>query len=144
MARLKINITFHVKSIFPYRKQFKWEKLQQVSFLNNKIQPLSRFYQTSMLKYIKPLMGTTHCRFRREFIPPTYRFYIDNEIMSERDFIWESEIYIQEQVSINLTTGQSHKITIENLTPDLGNFSINTLEIDDKTIEMVDGAFKYD
>jgi len=74
---------------------------------------------------------------------PSYRFYIDDSLMSERDYIWNSEYYIQEQASVLLSPGQ-HQITIENLTPDIAEFSINTLEIDNRVIDMIDGKFTYE
>ena len=45
--------------------------------------------------------------------PPVYRVYVDNDLLTERDFTWPGpEIFIQEQIIVNLTPG-AHSVKIE-------------------------------
>ena len=46
---------------------------------------------------------------------PKYRVYVDNELMTERDFIWPGhEIYIKEHITVNLEPGV-HSVDIEKI-----------------------------
>lgn len=46
--------------------------------------------------------------------PPVYRVYVDNEMLTERDFIWEtSRHYIREHIEVTLDAGW-HEVRIEN------------------------------
>jgi hypothetical protein len=60
-------------------------------------------------------------------IVPRYRIYIDNELLTERDFIWpSSEIYIRENIIVDLPQGKHQlkvvevngRVTTENITVD--------------------------
>jgi len=45
--------------------------------------------------------------------PPKYRVYVDNDLLTERDFIWPGhEVFIRENILVNLKPGQ-HKIRVE-------------------------------
>ena len=45
--------------------------------------------------------------------PPRYRVFVDGELMTERDFVWQGhEIYIRENIVVNLEPGQ-HKLLVE-------------------------------
>jgi len=44
---------------------------------------------------------------------PTYRVYVDNDLLTERDFTWPGpEVYIQENIIVNLEPG-AHSVRIE-------------------------------
>lgn len=44
---------------------------------------------------------------------PRYRVYVDNDLLTERDFIWPShETYIKEHIEVNLNAGP-HSLRIE-------------------------------
>lgn len=60
---------------------------------------------------------------------PRYRVYLDNELMTERDFIWPGhEIYIKERILANLKPGP-HKVRVEQLTTH-GKIEAKNLAID--------------
>jgi hypothetical protein len=45
---------------------------------------------------------------------PVYRVYVDNDLLTERTWIWpEYEIYIKEHIEVQLEPG-IHTVTIEN------------------------------
>ena len=47
--------------------------------------------------------------------PPRYRIYVDNNLLTERDFVWPGhEIYIKENILVNLEPGQ-HNLTVEQI-----------------------------
>lgn len=45
--------------------------------------------------------------------PPRYRVYVDNDLLTERDFTWPgSQVYIKEHIEVNLSVGV-HTVRIE-------------------------------
>jgi hypothetical protein len=65
--------------------------------------------------------------------PPTYRLYIDNELLSERTFGWQSyEAFLTEHLYCGLQTGV-HTLKLENLDPEgwfeLKNFIVNDIAV---------------
>lgn len=44
--------------------------------------------------------------------PPRYRVYVDDDLLTERDFTWDNSIYIRENILVNLESG-SHRLRIE-------------------------------
>jgi hypothetical protein len=60
---------------------------------------------------------------------PTYRIYVDNNLLTERDFIWQGhEIYIKENIIVNLEPG-THKLEIQQ-TNSNGSISIKNVLLD--------------
>ena len=48
--------------------------------------------------------------------PPRYRVYVDNDLLTERDFIWPgTDVYIREHILVNLAPGK-HTLRIEKAT----------------------------
>jgi hypothetical protein len=44
---------------------------------------------------------------------PRYRVYVDNDLLTERDFTWPAhEIYIKENIEVNLNAGK-HTVRVE-------------------------------
>lgn len=49
-------------------------------------------------------------------VQPRYRVYLDNELMTERDFIWPGhEIYVRETILAKLKPG-AHRLVVEQIT----------------------------
>ena len=46
------------------------------------------------------------------FTKPKYRLYIDNDLIVERDFIWDNETFVKEKVDATVTKG-THQIRID-------------------------------
>jgi len=47
--------------------------------------------------------------------PPVYRVYVDNDLLTEREFIWPgSEIFLRENILVNLEPG-THCVKIEKI-----------------------------
>lgn len=45
--------------------------------------------------------------------PPRYRVYVDNDLLTERDFIWSgTQQYIRENIIVNLAPG-AHTLKVE-------------------------------
>lgn len=50
-------------------------------------------------------------------LPPSYRVYVDSDLLTERDFVWDGHnTYIKEIIVVNLQPGQ-HTLTVEQITP---------------------------
>jgi hypothetical protein len=46
---------------------------------------------------------------------PRYRIYVDQDLITERDFIWPGhEVFVRENIVVNLAPG-NHKIRIEQI-----------------------------
>ena len=41
-----------------------------------------------------------------------YRLYLDGELLTERDWIWSQETYIQENIVVELSKDTSHTISV--------------------------------
>lgn len=68
-----------------------------------------------------------------------YRVYIDDELMTERDYIWDNtEKYVRENCPIFVERGV-HELRIENLKPNDGAFYINNLTVNDKPRTLFNG-----
>jgi hypothetical protein len=44
--------------------------------------------------------------------PPRYRVYVDDDLLTERDFIYDGDMYIREHITVLLNPGK-HKIRIQ-------------------------------
>jgi len=48
-------------------------------------------------------------------VPPRYRVYVDNDLLTERDFTWGgAHVYIQENILVNLNAGV-HTLKVEHI-----------------------------
>lgn len=61
--------------------------------------------------------------------PPRYRVYVDNDLLTERDFIWPgSQFYIKENIEVELTGGV-HTVRVEQVGTggkiDIRNITLN-------------------
>jgi len=65
--------------------------------------------------------------------PPRYRVYVDQDLLTERDFIYPgSEIYITEHILVRLKPG-GHVIKIEQINGD--NIRIKNIQVDGNPID---------
>lgn len=68
-----------------------------------------------------------HCYYSKD--SPRYRVYIDDDLITERTFIWRQDQYIEETVVIEAPVG-THTLRVENVDPDLGTFTIDRIMVD--------------
>lgn len=69
-----------------------------------------------------------------------YRLYFDDELLTERDWIWSQDIYIQENMIVDVSPGLLHTIRIEVIKSNpayltqlaLRNFNVNGVRQDDR------------
>jgi hypothetical protein len=47
-----------------------------------------------------------------DITPPKYRIYVDNDLLTERDFVWGRDTYICERILVNLEPG-THVLKVE-------------------------------
>ena len=77
------------------------------------------------------------CNKTTESVP--YRVYIDDELMTERDYIWDNTAeYVRENCPIISERGV-HELRIENLKPNDGEFHINNLTVNGKPRTLFNG-----
>jgi hypothetical protein len=64
---------------------------------------------------------------------PAYRLYVDNQLMTERTYIWKNPtVYITEVVPLLATTGK-HTIRIERVKKVPGEFQISDFKVNDQS-----------
>jgi hypothetical protein len=64
---------------------------------------------------------------------PRYRVYVDQDLMTERDFVYPgAEIYITEHILVNLMPG-GHTVKIEQINGD--NIQVKNITVDGQLIE---------
>lgn len=74
---------------------------------------------------------------------PSYRIYVDNNLLTERTYIWNNEeAYIREHIVINVPPGD-HTLTLEKCGERwiFGEFSLTNLTVDGKPAEFVNNKF---
>jgi len=82
-------------------------------------------------------MKTVRIRFnllcKWETIPPVYRLYFNDELLTERNYLWENDAgrkeAVDEVIFVDVADGV-HEIKIEKIGPTLGIFQIRNVRID--------------
>lgn len=59
--------------------------------------------------------------------PPSYRVYFNGELFTERTYIWRDH-YLEEMLQVEAEPGR-YRIDFENLTPELGTFTVTNKKI---------------
>jgi hypothetical protein len=77
--------------------------------------------------------------------PETYRLYIDNDLITERTFLWDKRTqFIREHVTLGLSAG-THNISIEKLNPRSPAhkimFDVKNLTLDGESLDLQSGQF---
>lgn len=75
------------------------------------------------------------CDWKRQ--PPTYRIYVNNELFTERSYIWGGTQYLQEVLQLSAPPGK-YSIRIDNLGDPECQFKIRNLNIDSGTARVID------
>jgi hypothetical protein len=72
---------------------------------------------------------------------PRYRLYVNDDLFTERSWIWNQQIFIKENLSVYLETGINHKIRLEIIKSDpmhLSQFGLQNLRINGSNFETLD------
>ncbi len=74
----------------------------------------------------------------------SYRIYVDNDLITERTFIWDKDqTYISEHIFVALLPGP-HEIKVETVQKEYDSFRIIHLECENKLLELTKGVFILD
>lgn len=60
--------------------------------------------------------------------PPRYRVYVNDELFSERTFIWDNSYFLDEHLTIQGPPG-TYNIRCENVDPEHGEFKFKNMRI---------------
>jgi len=64
-----------------------------------------------------------------KIVPPTYRLYLNDELMTERTYIWYNDEYtLQENIPANIDVSKTHNLRIEQIGPKSGTFRIDKVQ----------------
>jgi hypothetical protein len=62
-------------------------------------------------------------------MPPRYRIYVDDNLLTERDFIWKgTQHYIKENIIVNLRSGK-HNVKVDQIN-NSGTLEIRNIRVD--------------
>jgi hypothetical protein len=62
-------------------------------------------------------------------VAPRYRVYVDNDLLTERDFIWGSrDIYIRENIIVHLEAGQ-HSLRVDHVNNSNGSIRTENVTV---------------
>ena len=74
-----------------------------------------------------------YCKSDTSGFPPSYRLYINDTLLTERTFTWDSKIFIRENIFANLPKG-AHTIKVENCKVP-GEFIVKNVVVDGKVVD---------
>lgn len=74
-----------------------------------------------------------HCQWYKS--PPMYRLYVNNELFSERNYIWQAGEFLRENLVISAPPGQ-YTVRIE--TPSDFNFKLRNLRCTHGNAQIID------
>lgn len=75
---------------------------------------------------------------------PSYRIYVDDNLLTERTYVWNNEeAYVREHIVVDVTPGE-HSLTLEKCGERwiFGEFSMANLTVDDRPAELVNNKFQ--
>ena len=58
-----------------------------------------------------------------EGLPPIYRVYVNDELFTERTWIWQDDLYLREEIQIEAEPGE-YSIRYELVPPNLAKLSV--------------------
>lgn len=80
-----------------------------------------------MSKHFVRVLCDVHCNW--EGLPPTYRLYINDELFTERTWIWTNE-YLEECIQLEAEPGK-YEISYELVPPHLAELTIENVRVDE-------------
>lgn len=76
-----------------------------------------------------------HCDWKRT--PPPYRLYVNDELFTERTYIWGGTQYLQEIISLQAPPGR-YSIRVDNLGDPDCKFKLRNLKVENGVAEIID------
>lgn len=74
-------------------------------------------------------------------VPQAYRLYIDDDLLTERTYIWQNpEQFVREHIVVNLEPGW-HEIKIEPISPGFIGFKYKNFQLNKKLAGTVNNRF---
>jgi hypothetical protein len=81
-----------------------------------------------MSKNFVRVLCDIHCKW--EGLPPNYRVFVNDELFTERTWIWEDEaVYLEEMLQIEADPGE-YKIRHELVPPHLAELRVENMRVD--------------
>lgn len=76
-----------------------------------------------------------HCQWHKS--PPMYRLYVNDEMFTERNYIWQAGEYLRENLLISAPPGE-YSVTIE--TPHDATFKLRNLRCSHGNVQVIDNT----
>lgn len=74
-----------------------------------------------MTKQYVRVVCNVYCRY--EGLPPIYRVYVDDELFTERTWVWDEDFYLREEIQIQAEPGD-YSIRYELVPPNLAELLV--------------------
>ena len=82
-----------------------------------------------------------YCDWAWAVTPPVYRLYVNDDLLTERTYIWNNrEQFIKEHILVNLCPGL-HTLTIETVNDPCFKFAKRNITVDNRTVALVNNQF---
>ena len=91
-----------------------------------------------MTKEFVHLLCDVYCDW--EGLPPTYRVYVNDELFSERTWIWQNE-YLEELLQINAEPGD-YSVSYELVSPNLARIYVKNMRVESGNAEINDNILR--
>jgi hypothetical protein len=77
---------------------------------------------------VRPVWAERH--WEEKYRDSRYRLYVDNELITERTWIWDNSTLLQENLWISVDNMVTHTLKLESVTylPEQATFSLQSLE----------------
>jgi hypothetical protein len=71
-----------------------------------------------------------------------YRIYVDDDLITERSWIWDNSTYLQEHIWVELNPTASHTLRLEPITyiPEQADFKLAALKVEEQTVTVTDST----
>ncbi len=76
-----------------------------------------------------------HCDWKR--VPPVYRVYVNNELFTERTYIWGGTQYLKEMLQLNAPAGK-YTVRVDNLGDADCVFKIRNMTVETGPAQVLD------
>jgi hypothetical protein len=87
-------------------------------------------------EYVR-VVCNVYCRY--EGLPPIYRVYINDELFTERTWIWNANLYLKEDIQIQAEPGD-YNIRYELVPPNLAELIVGMPVVKDGNAEIIDNG----
>lgn len=73
--------------------------------------------------------------------PPAYRIYVDDDLLTERSYIWGPNQFVKENIIVNIDAGP-HTFRLEPVNPNIKGFEYANFKVDGAYTRLDNNVFQ--